>query len=80
MEKYEKEIKSYCDTNSLDFEKVKSSPKCGNEQIMFVQHYDEAKAEKGLKNNAPADILLTITVDGGHINIAEGENAKRFLN
>lgn len=77
---FENEIKLFCEQNSLDFNKVKLCPKCGNEQMLFIQHYEEDKAKEGLNDNEPAEILLFVKKNSnGTIDIKKGNKADSFL-
>ena len=73
-------IKEYCVKNNLDFEKVKSFPKCGNSSFLLIQSLDERAGKRGLLDEIPAEILLTAKKDDkGNISIVAGKNASAYL-
>lgn len=71
-------LQEYCDKHNLDFNKVKSSPKCGNEMALFVQHV--GNSGNGLEMNKPAEILLLAKKDEkGNIQIEKFKGADEHL-
>lgn len=71
-------FQEYCSDNNLDFNKVKGSPKCGNEMALFIQRVRNTNA--GLENDAPAEILLLATKDAeGKITIEKFKGADEYL-
>ena len=80
LKRYETELKAYCDQNLLSFDKILSSPKCGNDKVLVVQRVDKEKAANSKTDNVPAEILITITVkDNGEIECVKGKNANKYL-
>lgn len=59
---FEKELKRYCEQNSLSYDKVISSPKCGNKEFLLIQYVDREKAAKGLRCEEPVEILLSVEI------------------
>lgn len=77
---FEKELKKYCEQNSLSYDKALSFPRCGNDKVLFIQHVDKKKATKGMNSKTPAEILLSATVaDSGAILFEKGANAEKYL-
>ena len=71
-------LRGYCKSNNLDFEKVKTSPKCGNDAVMMIQRFSNQQV--GLEQEIPAEILLIATKDeNGDIRIGKGEGAEKHL-
>ena len=71
-------LQEYCNKNNLDFNKVKSSPKCGNETALFIQRL--GNNSNGLEKNKPAEILLLAKKDEkGKIQIEKFKGADEHL-
>lgn len=71
-------MQEYCKSNNLDFDKVKSSPKCGNETVLFIQHL--GNKSNGLEKNEPAEILLLAKKDEeGKIQVEKFKGADEYL-
>lgn len=80
IDSYESVLRQYCISNGLDYEKLKSLPRCGNEQVLYIQHCKKEKTGLGLKNSKPAEIVLTVEKkEDGTYDIAQGENAEKYL-
>ncbi len=81
IEQFKDEIREYCISNNLNFDKVISSPKCWNDKILFIQHLDPTKGNQGLLNEEPAEVLLTVRkIENDKITIEKGINASKYLN
>ncbi len=80
LRKYEKDLVKFCRNNGISYEKLKQFPRCGNESVLFIQHYDPKDTGTGLINNTPAEIVLSVIVgEDGNIIIEEGENLRNYL-
>lgn len=76
---FEKELKKYCEENSLSYDKAVSFPRCGNDSVLFIQRVEKKKTAV-IGDNKPAEILLTATVGtGGKISFEKGPNAEKYL-
>lgn len=76
---FEAALKVYCKENLFDYNKILSSPRCGNDRVLFIQRVNKNKTS-GTINNVPAEILLTVTKDdNGKVQITKGENAEKYL-
>jgi len=56
-------IREYCEKNGLNFDVVENSPKCFNNEYVFIQYVDYEKGMKqllGLLDETPAPIILKI--------------------
>ena len=79
-DKFENILKEYCEENDFDYNKLVSLPRCGNDSMLFIQNYDSKETGNGLKNNIPAEIVLSVTIENdGTVSIESGENAKKYL-
>jgi hypothetical protein len=73
-------LKVYCKENMLDFNKVLSAPRCGNDKVLFIQRVNKSKKDCKITNNEPAEILISAAIDDdGNIQIQKGENADKYL-
>lgn len=49
FDKWEDDIKKYCEINNLSFEKAKNMAKCWGKDDLILQYYDSSKSNgKGL--------------------------------
>ncbi len=70
----------YCKDEGLEFEKIVSLPKCGNDNALFVQYYDSEKCGKGLLNNKPAEVVIQVEKrPNGEFDILPGKNIRKYL-
>lgn len=74
-------LRDYCKNCSLNYDKIIRSPKCDNKDRLFILKVDYERAKlKGLADDRPAEVLLTILRDAdGNFTVTEGENAKKYL-
>ena len=80
LKPFRKEIIEYCKKNGLQFEKVIEFPKCGNDDVLFVQYHDPNKGQEGLNDNAPAEVILRAERQkDGSITIMPGDNINKYL-
>lgn len=77
--KYEKEIKDFCVSNSIDFEKVKKLPQCWGKNDIWVQYHDPLKGSKGLNNETPAPIVLKISVNNGKVSCEKTADTDKYV-
>lgn len=80
LKPFEAALKEYCKVNMLDFNKILSAPRCGNDKVLFIQRVNKSKVSDKVINDTPAEILITATIDDkGNIQIEKGENANKYL-
>lgn len=72
-------IQEFCKANNLDYEKVKASPKCWNENALFIQRINGAVSSSGLLEDTPAEILLTARKGADGIVIEKRENTDKYI-
>ena len=61
FDKWEDDIKKYCEINNLSFEKAKNMSKCWGKDDLILQYYDSSKNNgKGLNDEIPLPIVLKI--------------------
>ena len=74
LKPFEAALKEYCKVNMLDFNKILSAPRCGNDKVLFIQRVNKSKVSDKVINDTPAEILITATIDDkGNIQIEKGE-------
>nr|DAE38371.1 MAG TPA: hypothetical protein [Caudoviricetes sp.] len=72
-------IQEFCKANNLDYEKVKASPRCGNNNVLFIQRVNSASASVGLLDESPAEILMVARKGADEIVIEKRENTDKYL-
>lgn len=78
--KYYDFLKDYCKESPLNYDKIISYGKCGNKQILHFMKYDPEKGKRGLLDETPAEVLLTVYHnEDGSFTVVEGKNAKKYL-
>ena len=74
------DIQQFCIKNNLDFNKVKASPMCGNETVVFIQRFVNDASNVGLNNEEPAEVILVAKKDdGGKVQIKKQKNTDKYL-
>ena len=83
MKQFENALMKYCKENQFDIEKVRKSPKCGNNEVLYIQHVDFTKTSKlGLADPSkkPAEVLISLKKNpDGSYNIEHGKSASKYL-
>lgn len=65
-------IQEFCKANNLDYEKIKASPRCWNDNVLFIQRANDTSPSAGLLDESPAEIILSARkgadgiIIGGH--------------
>lgn len=74
-------LREYCKNCSLSYDRIMKSPQAGNKDRLLILKVDYERAKlKGLTDDRPAEVLLTILRDAeGNFTVTEGENAKKYL-
>lgn len=74
-------LREYCKNCSLNYDKIIKSPKSGNKDRLLILKVDYERAKlKGLADDRPAEVLLTILRDAdGNFTVIEGENEKNIF-
>ena len=78
--KYADEIKNYCESNKLDFSKLKKMVKgCGLDDII-IQYHDPAKGADGLRDETPMPVVLWIRkMADGKLIFEQTEHTRKYL-
>ena len=77
--KYEKQIKKYCEENGLDFNKLTKLPMCWGKNDIWVQYHDPQKGEKGMKDETPAPIVLMVKINNDTVSVSQTEYTDIYL-
>ena len=73
------DIKKYCESNGLDFEIAKRLPKCWGKNVLYLQYCDPLREKKGLLDEMPAPIVLSIKCIDGELIFSQTEYTKKHL-
>lgn len=74
------EIRSYCRSNNLSYEKAEKLSQCWGENFLALQHYDPEKGNAGLLDETPMPIVLMIQKKpDGTLSFEQTEYTKRYL-
>lgn len=72
-------IQEFCKANNLDYGKVKASPRCGNDNVLFIQRVNDTSSSAGLLDESPAEIILSARKGADGIVIEKRENTDKYL-
>ncbi len=73
------EIKSYCESNGLDFEKAQKMCKCWGKNDLLLQYHDPQKGKNGLLDETPAPVVLYVKKENGILLFEQTEHTKKYL-
>ena len=77
---WEPEIKSYCDDNGLDFEKMSHMPMSSNHEYLSIQHFDPEKGKRGLmEDDIPMPSVLRVLKKPSGLEFEQTEYTKQYL-
>ena len=80
ISKVENNLKAYCKEKGFDFNRLMSMPRCGNDFMLFIQHYESKSCKGSLLNEQPAEVILSVKIENdGTVNIKSSENAIEYL-
>ena len=80
FDKWEDDIKKYCEINNLSFEKAKNMPKCWAKEDLILQYYDSSKNNgKGLNDEIPLPIVLKIKKKDNVLIFEQTEYTNKYL-
>lgn len=77
--KHEGEIKAYCQSNNLSFEKAKMLPQCWGKNDLWLQYHDPNKGRDGLRDETPAPIVLKMTIVNDKAIFEQTEYTQMYL-
>lgn len=73
------QIREYCNSNGLDFEKAKKLSKCWGPDDLALQYYDPEQGKNGLLDETPMPLVLLITKTPNGLVFEQTEHTKRYL-
>ncbi len=73
------EIRSYCESNGLQFEKAKTLSQCWNKDTLVLQYHDPEKGKNGLLDETPMPLVLVIKQENGGLLFSQTEHTKTYL-
>lgn len=74
------QIREYCKTNNLSFEKASSMSQCWGKNDVILQYYDENNSSgNGLLDETPMPIVLKILKANGMLHFEQTEYTNRYL-
>ena len=80
FDKWEDDIKKYCEINNLSFEKAKNMAKCWGKDDLNLQYYDSSKNNgKGLNDEIPLPIVLKIKKKDNVLIFEQTEYTNKYL-
>lgn len=80
FDKWEDDIKKYCEINNLSFEKAKNMAKCWRKDDLILQYYDSSKSNgKGLNEEIPMPIVLKIKKTDNVLIFEQTEYTNKYL-
>ena len=80
FDKWEDDIKKYCEINNLSFEKAKNMEKCWGKDDLILQYYDSSKNNgKGLNDEIPLPIVLKIKKKDNVLIFEQTEYTNKYL-
>ena len=80
FDKWEDDIKKYCEINNLSFEKAKNMAKCWGKDDLILKYYDSSKNNgKGLNDEIPLPIVLKIKKKDNVLIFEQTEYTNKYL-
>lgn len=80
FDKWEDDIKKYCEINNLSFEKAKNMAKSWGKDDLILQYYDSSKNNgKGLNDEIPLPIVLKIKKKDNVLIFEQTEYTNKYL-
>ena len=74
------EIKAYCESNGLSFEKAKTMSRGFNRTMVSLCYYDRNKKTDGLRDDTPMPAVLFIEKQpDGSLKFEQTEHTKKYL-
>ncbi len=72
-------IERYCNTNGLDFEKLKQMSKCWGKNDIVFQYHDPEKGKMGLLDETPMPVVLIVRQTQNELVFEQTEHTKKYL-
>ena len=83
FDEWENEIRSYCSSNKLSFEKAKAMSQSFGKDILVLQYYDSnnysVRKGLGLLDETPMPVVLLVRKENGSLIFEQTEHTKKYL-
>lgn len=79
IDKYKHQLQEYCLNNNLDYGKLMTSVKGFSDKEISFYVASGASDKRGLNNETPAHIILTVRITENKIYIEQTEYTKQYL-
>lgn len=79
LNKYKHELQEYCLNNNLNYDKLMASVKGFSDNKMSFYVASGTNDRRGLNNETPAHIILTVRKTANNIDIKPTEYTKQYL-
>lgn len=79
FEEWTPEIKNYCESNNLSFEKAKAMSQCWSKNDIILQYYNPDKKTNGLLDETPMPIVLKIKKTDRGFDFEQTEYTDKYL-
>lgn len=73
------EIRTYCNSNNLSFDKAKNLSQCWGRNFLALQYHDPEKGKKGLLDETPMPLVLLITKTNNGLEFEQTEYTRKYL-
>lgn len=74
------QIKDYCESNDLDFEKAKNLSQSWGRDILALQYHDPEKGHEGLLDDTPSPLVLLIRREkNGSLTFEKTKHTEKYL-
>jgi len=79
--KHKGEIRNYCESNSLSFERLCKCPCCFDNEELIIQRNepDPERGRLGLMDNIPTPSVLEIYLENGKLRFVQTDITRKYL-
>ena len=79
FEDWSEEIRQYCITNGLSYEKARNLSQCWGSNFLALQFYDPNQGRDGLLNETPMPLVLLIKKTAAGLEFEQTEFTHTYL-
>lgn len=79
FEDWSNEIRTYCNSNNLSFDKAKNLSQCWGSNFLALQYHDPQKGKDGLLDETPMPLVLLITKTNKGLEFEQTEFTHKYL-
>lgn len=73
------DIKKYCQSHDLNFDKAKQLSQCWGSNFLALQYHDPKKGKMGLLDETPMPLVLLISKTSDGLVFEETEYTKKYM-